>query len=112
MDRRDFAIGVLSTSAIILFVGVLIVGTQPQGAQAGAMTTTNGEYVLTVGPLTMDNEELVFVLNAPTEKMVAYRFDNSKRNIEVVQGIDLAEMRKAATTTQPPQKPQRGGNRP
>lgn len=93
LDSKDFAIGVLSTAALILLVGLLIINTRPEPAWADGMTTSGGEYVLTVGQLAVADEEYVYVLDAPAEKLIAYRFNAPRQQIEVVQGIDLAELR-------------------
>ena len=93
MDSRDFAIGILSTAALILLVGLLIINTRPEPAWADGMTTTGGDYVLTVGQLAVADEEYVYVLDAPGEKLIAYRFNAPRQQIDIVQGIDLAELR-------------------
>ena len=96
MDSKDFTIGILSTTAVILFTALVIINTRPQTAFAGAMTTTNGEYTLTVGTLSIDDEELVYVINGPQEALIAYRFNGGKRQLEIASGIDLAEARRRA----------------
>lgn len=113
-DSRNFAIGILSTTATILFVGLMIVLSRPDTAQAGATTTTNGDYVLTVGVLTQNDQEVVYVVDAPAEKMIGYTFDGSRQEINVLQAFDLSEMRKSAEGAGQQQQPQgrRGRNRP
>lgn len=106
MDSRNFAIGVLSTSATILLVGVILVHSRSNEALGGGMTSSGGGYIVTVGNLTQHDEELVYVIDASTDKMIVYRFDASRRQIELVQGIDFAELKPAsvpADTQQPAQ---------
>lgn len=110
-DSRNFAIGILSTTATILFVGLMIVLSRPDTAQAGATTTTNGDYVLTVGVLTQNDQEIVYVVDAPAEKMIGYTFDGSRQQINVLQAFDLSEMRKSAEASSQPQQQNRRGNR-
>lgn len=106
MDRRDFAIGVLSTTAAILLVGLLLVQTAPAPVLADGMTTSSGgNYVLTVGGVTQADEEFVYVLDSAADKMIVYRFDAHQREIQVVQGVDLAEIRKASGGDAAPPKP-------
>ena len=113
MDSKDFTIGVLSTTAVILFTALVIIGTRPPTALAGGMTTTNGEYTLTVGTLSANNEEVVYVINGPQEALIAYRFNAGKRQIEIASGIDLAAARRSATppSQQPGKKKKSRGRR-
>jgi len=94
-DPRNFAIGVLSTTASVLFVGLLLLQSQSQAVHAEGMTTTGGNYVLTVGRLNQGDEELLYLIDSGSNKLIAYRFDAVRRQIEVVQGIDLGELRRA-----------------
>lgn len=105
MNSKDLTIGVLSTTAVILLVGLLVIQAQPESALAAGMTTTAGPYGLTVGVASINDEEVLFVTDNSKQKMVIYRFNNSSAKMEVIQGIDLAELRKsgggAATGTNP-----------
>ena len=113
MNSKDFAIGILSTTAVILLVGLVILNARPEPAQASGMTTTGRDYVLTVGAGGSADEELVYVLDAPAGKLIVYWFDGGRGRIEIAQGIDLEELRKAtATATQPTQqRGRRSGSR-
>ena len=103
MDSRNFAIGVLSTTATILLVGVILVHSRSNEAIADGMTSSGGGYIVTVGNLTQHDEELVYLVDGATDKMVVYRFDGNRRQIELVQGVDLAELKGASTPTDPQQ---------
>lgn len=105
MDSRNFAIGILSTTAIILLVGIVIISTQPEPVWADGMTATGGGYVLTVGDVEAADEELLYVVDGSTEKLIAYRFNPARRQIEIVQGLDLAELRRPPGQ---PARPRRG----
>jgi len=98
MDSKNFAIGILSTTAVILLVGVVVVHTRPGPAFADGMTIVGRDYSLVVGALTNTDEELLYVINAPTNKLAVYRFDPAAKAIELLEGVDLAEMRKASRT--------------
>ncbi len=93
MDSRNLAVGVLSTTAVILMVGLAIIHTRP--VQADGMTVARGDYLMTVGSSTQVDEELVFLIDVPEQKMIIYRFDAGRHQIEIVQGVNLAEMREA-----------------
>jgi len=93
VDSKNFAIGVLSTTAAILLVGVIVVTTRPQPTIAAGMTAVGGDYILTVGTGTQLDEEFVYVVAVSAQKMLVYRFDGNRSEIEIVQGIDLSEFR-------------------
>ena len=103
MDSKNFAIGVLSTTATILLVGVVLLYSRPDDVRADGMTASGGGYIVTVGSLTQNDEELVYVIDASTDKMIVYRFDGNRRQIELVQGIDFAELKRASTPADPQQ---------
>lgn len=96
MDRKDFAIGMLSTTAVILFVGLMILQSRPQPALAGGMSIAGGGYMMTVGAITQHNEDLVYVFHPASERFASYRFDFTQRQIRLVQGVDLSEVQNAA----------------
>jgi len=100
MDSKNFTIGVLSTTAVILLVGMLVIHSRPEPAMAFGMTASGGDYLLTVGALQTRDEELVFVTHAPSMKMNVYRFDVAKAAIERVDEIDLGQMRESAGKAQ------------
>jgi hypothetical protein len=103
MDSKNFAIGVLSTTATILLVGVVLLYSRPDDVRADGMTASGGGYVVTVGNLTQGDEELIYVVDASTDKMIVYRFDGNRRQIELVQGVDLAELKRGSTPADPQQ---------
>ena len=102
MNSKDFAIGILSTTAAILFVGFLVINSRSEPAWASGMTTSGGDYVMTVGRDVSGDEELVYVIDGPGQKLIVYRFDSARQQIQIVKGIDLAELRQAGAQTQQP----------
>jgi hypothetical protein len=103
-DQKTFAIGVLTVTACVLFVGFLLVSQRP--AQAYAMLDKGGDYKM----LTMQvsrSQELVVVTDAAAQKTILYRFDFSNKRLEIFAGIPLDQMR----STSSPQ-PNNQGNRP
>jgi hypothetical protein len=109
MDSKNFAIGVLSITAVILFVGLLIVHTTPRPALAEGMTIVNGEYAIAVGSVTRNDEDLVYVIDAPAEQLRAYRFNAGAKQIELVDSIGLSIQRgPGGPATQPPKPPPKG----
>jgi len=101
MDKKDFTIGLLTTTATILLVGLLVIQTQPAPIFADGMTVTGGDYVMTVGAIVERDEEYVFVMDIPTEKMIAYHFDSARGQISVAQGIDLKQLSEQNPNSKP-----------
>jgi hypothetical protein len=113
MNSKDLAIGILSTTAAILLVGLLVVHALPGPAYASGMGASGGDYVLTVGMDVTADQELLYLVDAPQEKMIVYRFDGGRGTIEIYQGIDLKPLRDAAAAQSTPQPRGRGpGRRP
>jgi len=103
MDSKKLAIGVLSTTAPILLVGVVLLHSRSEEARGEGMTTSGGGYIVTVGSLSRNDEELIYVIDTSTDKMIAYRFDASRRQIDIFQGIDFAELKRAPVPADPQQ---------
>ncbi len=74
MNSKDLAIGVLSTTAVILLVGILLVHSQPAPVYASGMGDSGGDYVLLSGAL-FDQEEILYVVDANQNRMLTYRYD-------------------------------------
>ena len=108
-DSKNFAIGVLSTTAVILLVGLTIIHSRPTPVLASGMVASGGEYTLTVGNTNQIDEQYLYVVDGSAEKMLVYRFDSARGQIEIVQGLDLSDFRKSATQPgqQPPKQPGR-----
>ena len=117
MDNKNFAIGILSTTAVILLVGLMVIHSRPETTFAHGMTTIGGDYRLTVGRLSGTNstvEELLYVVDGATKGLNVYKFSVANRKIEMLHAISLEEMRRASQNTQPPpaKKKRRRGRRP
>jgi len=106
MNSKDLTIGILSTTAAILLVGLLVVHALPEPVHASGMGSIGGDYVLTVGTDVSADQELLYLVDAPQEKMIVYRFDGGRGSIEIVQGIEFKPLRDAAAA-QPAQQPGR-----
>src|SRR5262245_24461569 len=107
MDQKNFAIGVLSTTAAIMLVGLVLVSTRSEPALAAGMTATGGDYIMSVGTTPQTDEEYLYVVEAPAQKMIVYRFDANKSIVDLVQTVDLAQFRQGAGQPPPPQPPNR-----
>ncbi len=99
MNGKDFAIGVLSVTAVILFVGLVILSQlSPQQAMAFGQGGTAGDYVVSTAQL--DNTtDVVFVTDTVAQEMNMYGFNSALGVIELVQKFDL---RALENLNQPP----------
>lgn len=106
MDNRNFTIGVLSTTAVVLLAALAVILSQSDSASASGLTTNAGAYILTVGSVSVNDEELLYVTQVSSRRIAIYRFDNGTRKIDLADGIDLNAL------AQPGAKAQPGGRRP
>lgn len=94
MDSKNFAIGVLATTAVILLVGVILLHSLPAPAQASGMAAWGRDYVfMTVGRV-QQGEQQVYVVDAARSRMNLYSYDLSRKEIRLDQSISLEDMRK------------------
>lgn len=113
MDSKNFAIGILSTTAVILFVGLIVINTRPEPALASGMTNSGGAYQMTVGSIDGNVEEVVYVINTPMQRLLAYRFNPNTGAIDIMQGFDLTSLREQSGKKTPQRgQRRRGGRRP
>ena len=81
MDAKNFTIGILSTTAVILLVGLFVIHSRPEPTYASGMNAQGGDYLLTTGQL-QDSEELLYVVDAQSRRMIVYRFDINRKQIQ------------------------------
>ncbi|HWL94150.1 MAG TPA: hypothetical protein VNT79_11515 [Phycisphaerae bacterium] len=105
-DNRNFIIGVLSVTATILFVGLLIVTSTGQNqAMAIGQIDRGGDYILVTGQFT-ENTELVYVVDAASRRMISYSYETSTRDFVLWDAIDLARI--VGTAEENPPRGKRG----
>ncbi|MBN2563065.1 MAG: hypothetical protein JXQ75_19240 [Phycisphaerae bacterium] len=91
-DSKNLSIGILSVTAIALFVGVLLVTTAGQNkALAIGQTDRGGDYIAVTGQFTQ-NTELVYVMDAATRRLNAYSYDTTRREIVFWDSQDLGRL--------------------
>lgn len=113
MDSKNFAIGILSTTAVILLVGLVLVQSRPEPAYGFGMNAQGGDYLLTTGQL-QPSQEVLYVIDAASERLLVYGFDMGRKQIAIVTGEDLAKHRDASSdagSSPPPSKGRRGRRR-
>lgn len=89
MQSRNLAIGVLSITAVILFVGLIIVSVMPRTAVASDVSSYGGDFTITVGRVTRDTEVL-YVLDNVTQRLLVYGISRKNGAVDILDGADLA----------------------
>lgn len=93
VSRQDLTIGVLSITAVLLLVGVLIVQTvTAPKAEAFAQNTQAGDYLVATGQFSTA-VEYIYVVDAAAQRMIAYSYDYNRKKIDAVDGYDLKRLR-------------------
>lgn len=89
MSGKDFAIGVLTITATILFTGiVLMTSLKPEPAMAFGQTAMSGDYQLTTAQVD-EITEVIYVLDAALQRLNLYGLNPDTNQIELIQQIDL-----------------------
>ena len=109
MTTKDFAIGILSVTGVILLTGIILVHAfMPQQAMAYAQNAGGGDYLVTTSQLG-ETTELVVVLDTAVERMNVYVFNPRLGQIELLQPpitIERGEPREPERR-EPPARPRR-----
>ena len=103
MDNKNFAIGVLSITSIILLVGLLVIHARPEPAYAIGMNAQGGDYLLITGQL-QTSEELLYVIDGRSERMRIYRFDINRNQIQSPQAKRLDQLSGSVGSSEKPEK--------
>ncbi len=92
LDGRSLAIAVLSITACILFVGLLLIGNQPAPAYAIGQSDRGGDYIMLTMQLS-NSQEGVVIVDAATRQMSLYALNGSNKRLQIVHpNINLAEL--------------------
>ena len=91
MDAKNFSIGVLSVTASILFVGLVIVHTSTSPALGEGQNARGGDYIVATGALDRA-VELVYVLDAGGPSMALYHFDVNRGAMVLDDAQDLRRL--------------------
>jgi hypothetical protein len=104
MTSKDFAIGILSVTAVILFAALLIIfNVAPRQAMAFGQNERGGDFLISTAQLD-ETAELLIVVEAAQLKMNVYGFNVPANQIELVQQIDLTPLQRPVA---PPVRPGR-----
>ena len=81
MNSKDLTIAALSTTAVILLVGLLLVQSQPTPVYASGMGDSGGDYIVLSGELS-DQQEILYVIDTAQNRMLTYRYDVNAAQVE------------------------------
>jgi len=104
LDPRTYAIGVLTITAVVLFVGFLLVIQQP--AQALSSMDHAADYKLLTQHIS-STKELLIVVDSAAKQALIYDFDYSTKRLEIAADIPLDLMPKPAPPGQQRERPGR-----
>ncbi len=88
IDTHSLLIGVLSVTACILFVGLMLVTIQPREAQAIGMMDRGGDYILATQQFS-NSSEAIAVIDAAAKVMIVYAFDYNNKVLEILERVNL-----------------------
>lgn len=110
MNSKDYAIGILSTTAVILLVGLVIIQTRPEPVFASGMTAWGGDYLVSVGRVQKTEEDLLYVIDTAEQKLIVYACDLVSGRVGITDQVDLRKLRESSAS--PPAQPPRGQPQP
>ncbi len=91
MNNQNFTIGVLTVTATILLVGLILMGTIGQRpAQAFGQLDRGGDYVMVTSQW-LNGRELLWVLDGRSQVLGMYHFEPRRARLELVDTILLSE---------------------
>ncbi|HVP11881.1 MAG TPA: hypothetical protein VMV94_11935 [Phycisphaerae bacterium] len=89
-NRENLAIGVLSITATILLVGVILAlsGSQNQALAFSGGNDRGGDYVMATGQFS-SSTDLVFLTDAAANRLNIYGYDRTQRELRLFDTHDL-----------------------
>lgn len=89
-NAKNIAIGFLSVTAVILFVGIMLVSATPKPAQAGNVSSYGGAFTVTIGRVTRD-AELLYLVDNTTERLLVYGLNRRSGKIAILDKAELSQ---------------------
>jgi hypothetical protein len=87
-DKSNLTIGVLSITAIVLLVGLLLTLGGHGNAMGMGQIDRGGDYILVTGQFS-DSSELIYVTDAAAQRMNVYSYDSTTRQFVLWDTVDL-----------------------
>jgi len=89
MTNKNWAIGILSVIATILFVGLMIISTgTPQNAYAVGQNGAGGDYLACTSQLD-ESTEVIYILDAGVGRLNVYGFNINTGRTELIQSMNV-----------------------
>ncbi|MBI5762878.1 MAG: hypothetical protein HZA51_05055 [Planctomycetes bacterium] len=95
-DKSNIAIGTLSITAVVLFVGVMLSVSRHEQAAAMGVLDRGGDYIVVTGQFS-DSNELVYVTDAAAQRMNVYSYEQTVRQFMLWDTVDLRRVFAQAT---------------
>lgn len=91
-ETKNLTIGVLTITAAVLLVGVLLTtsGSQNQ-AMAFGQIDRGGDYIMVTGQFTQ-NHELIYITDAAAQRLNVYSYSPTRRHIIIWESLDLTRL--------------------
>ncbi len=93
LDRQSFAIGILSITASVFFVGFLLLVLTPRPAEAARMNASAGDYLMATQSIS-NTRELIVVIDAAAQRMISYELQSGRnpQQLVITSRVDLKEL--------------------
>ncbi|HNO79785.1 MAG TPA: hypothetical protein PKN33_17190 [Phycisphaerae bacterium] len=90
-NAKNISIGVLSITAVILFVGIILVSSPAaQPAYAGNVSSYGGDFTVTIGRVTRD-AELIYLVDNTTERLIVYGLQRKTGKCAILDQSELSQ---------------------
>ncbi|UCG16893.1 MAG: hypothetical protein JSV19_02430 [Phycisphaerales bacterium] len=106
MDSKNLTIGILSTTAVILLVGLIVIHSRPQPVYASGVGVQAGDYVMGVGRFD-ERTEMLYVIDSTVNGMNVYLYDFKSGVLGISDQVDLGMLRERVRQATPIQRPGR-----
>lgn len=102
LDGKSLAIGVLSVTACVLFVGYVLLLASPRSAYAIGTSDRGGDYVMVTQQLS-NSQEAVVLIDAAARRMNVYGYDFNQKVLRAIDlNIELDKLPGAQAPVNPP----------
>ena len=109
IDGQTFGIGVLSVTACVLLVGLLLVSMQAPTPAYGIGTSDRGGDYIMITQQVSNTTEGVVVIDAAAKQLIVYAFDYNSKSLEILEQVSLDLLPKPREREiDPRQQPGRG----
>ncbi|MBK8915308.1 MAG: hypothetical protein IPM64_12050 [Phycisphaerales bacterium] len=99
LDGRSLAIGVLSITACIFLVGLVLLIQTPPALGIGQLDR-GGDYIMLTQQISSSSEGLVIV-DGGSNRMVLYTFDFNQKKLAQADGFELSKLRQNSEEERP-----------